>query len=191
VCSSDLGRVGTAFAIERSGEIFQAFEPKYAAYATALAHASNGFDPKSPFAKEFKEKYYRNYHQQTYIDFSAVQVELCNWGYLENRNGTFYNYVNKAVTSDRNEVQHYAGGFKGYEWYQKYTDAQIESLRQMLLWCHQEFKIPLDYHADMWDLSLRAIAGEPGVWSHTSYLCWKSDAHPQPELVEMLKSLKK
>ena len=32
-----------------------------------------------------------------------------------------------------------------------------------------------------------AKSGTPGVWSHTSFRPDKSDVHPQPELIQMLK----
>ena len=41
----------------------------------------------------------------------------------------------------------------------------------------------------MWDISDKALAGEAGVWTHVSFRTDKSDCHPQPELIQMLKSL--
>ena len=43
----------------------------------------------------------------------------------------------------------------------------------------------------MWDISRKALAGVAGIWSHTSFRPEKDkqDAHPQPELITMLKGL--
>jgi len=43
----------------------------------------------------------------------------------------------------------------------------------------------------MWDVSQRALSGEPGIWTHVSYRQkpGKTDCHPQPELIEMLKTI--
>ena len=41
----------------------------------------------------------------------------------------------------------------------------------------------------MWEVSAEALKGKQGVWSHTSFRFDKSDIHPQPEIIEMLKSL--
>jgi hypothetical protein len=41
----------------------------------------------------------------------------------------------------------------------------------------------------MWDLSNDALAGKKGVYTHVSFRTDKSDMHPQPELIEMLKNL--
>jgi hypothetical protein len=41
----------------------------------------------------------------------------------------------------------------------------------------------------MWDLNDDALNGKNGIFTHVSYRADKSDMHPQPELVEMLKGL--
>jgi len=87
-------------------------------------------------------------------------------------------------------VQVYEQGFRGFYGFEKYTDAQIEAVRELLVFWNERYKIPLDYHDDMWDISNEALAGKAGVWTHVSYRKDKSDCHPQPELIEMLKSLK-
>ena len=52
------------------------------------------------------------------------------------------------------------------------------------------YNIPLGYRGDkIWDVSEEALKGEVGVWTHVSDRPDKSDCHPQPELLEMLKSL--
>ena len=86
-------------------------------------------------------------------------------------------------------VQEYSDGFKDYYGYEKYTDAQIESVRQLLVYWNEKYGIPLEYHEDMFDLSQNALNGDAGVWSHVSYRADKSDCHPQKELIDMLKSL--
>ena len=49
--------------------------------------------------------------------------------------------------------------------------------------------IPTAYNPDMWELSKRALTGTPGIFAHCSYRTDKSDIHPQPEMLTMLKSL--
>ncbi len=62
-------------------------------------------------------------------------------------------------------------------------------MRQLLVYWGERYEIPLTYNEDMWDVSDRALAGQDGVWSHTSYRSDKSDIHPQPEMIAMLKAL--
>jgi hypothetical protein len=49
--------------------------------------------------------------------------------------------------------------------------------------------IPYAYNADIWDVTSRALTGEPGIFAHVSYRPDKSDCHPQPELIQMLQSV--
>ena len=41
----------------------------------------------------------------------------------------------------------------------------------------------------MFETNEKALKGYHGVWTHTSYRTDKSDCHPQPELIEMLKNI--
>jgi hypothetical protein len=59
-----------------------------------------------------------------------------------------------------------------------------------LAYWNEKFGIPLDYNADMWDVTNNALDGKPGIWTHNSYRTDKSDCHPQPELIKMLQTLK-
>ena len=42
----------------------------------------------------------------------------------------------------------------------------------------------------MWDISQEALSGKAGIWSHTSFINYKSDCYPDERLIKMLKSLK-
>ena len=65
-------------------------------------------------------------------------------------------------------------------------------LGELILFWHDRYGIPVDYHEDMWDVSQDALDGTPGVWTHVSYRPYpeKFDCHPQPELISMLRTLK-
>ena len=79
--------------------------------------------------------------------------------------------------------------FKKYRYWENYTDAQIESTRELLLLWKDKYGIPLSYNEDIWDVSDRALKGEPGVFTHNSVRSDKVDVYPHPKLIEMLKSL--
>jgi hypothetical protein len=82
--------------------------------------------------------------------------------------------------------------YKGHKYYHAYTDAQIESVRQLLVYWGDLYGISLDYKAsDMWDVSTNALKGVPGVYTHNSYRKDKTDISPQPKMIAMLESLKK
>ena len=87
------------------------------------------------------------------------------------------------------EVMELDKPFKGDRFFHNYTDAQIESVKQLLLLWKQRYGIPLTYNKDIWDISKRALGGEPGVYTHNSVRPDKNDVYPHPKLIEMLKSL--
>jgi len=161
----NIERVGTAFVIDASGEVVKAFEPEYWAYHLGLKSISN-----------------------SQLNKNSIGIEICNWGQLVKKSdGKFYNYVN-GVVPESEVVQ--IPKFRGFEYYHKYNDAQIESLRKLLLELSAKFAIPLDYNSDMWDISQNALAGKKGIYTHVSYRSDKNDCSPQFNLIQMLKSLK-
>ena len=79
---------------------------------------------------------------------------------------------------------------KGYKYYHRYTDAQIESVKNLLLYWRDTYGINLTYNeTDMWSVSKRALSGDNGVYTHNSYRKDKTDIHPCPRMIAMLKSL--
>lgn len=124
------------------------------------------------------------------LDKISIGIEICNWGPLEKKaDGKFYNYVDRVVSSD--QVCELEKPYKGHKYYHAYTDAQIESVRQLLVYWNEVHGIDLTYREeDMWNISDRALKGETGVFTHNSYRKDKTDISPQPKMIAMLKSLK-
>lgn len=175
-------RIGTCIIVARDGTPYQLFSSKYWAY-----HLGTG-----------------DYEQ----DKRSIGIEIDNWGGLKPGGGikTFYRRIpgfditlpfphytrpEKFYAYYGNEVdvpvQYYPLGYRGYHFYEKYTDAQIKTVGELLLFWRDRYKIPLAYYGNMWDVTSEARWGKPGVWSHTSFRSDKSDIHPQPELIQMLK----
>lgn len=171
------GRIATCISISgkgkntNDGEIVQGYSSKYWAYH--LGAKSKFFDAMDLPYKE--------------LDKNSIGIEICNWGQLTFKDGKFYNYVKREVPAD--EVCELDTPFKGYKYYHNYTDAQIESTRQLLLYWGEVYKIPLTYNEDIFDLTPRAYKGEAGIFTHNSVRPDKVDIYPHPKMVEMLKSL--
>lgn len=137
------------------------------------------------------------------LDRICIGTEIDNWGPLKLIGGKFVTYVNKfgsgnrvdnngerlIVTVPESEVVHYADKFRGYLFYQKYTDFQIKATKHLCEKYEREHGIPTKYREDMWDVCPDALKGIPGTYTHVSYRHDKSDCHPQPELIAMLKTL--
>jgi len=153
------------------GQIVQGFSSKFWAYHLGL---------KQDVFTKAGVKYQS-------LDKISIGIEICNWGQLTLKDGKFINYVNREVPAD--EVCTLEKPYKGYKYYHNYTDAQIESVKELLLLWKETYKIPLSYNEDIWDITPRALKGEAGVFTHNSVRKDKVDIYPHPKMIEMLKSL--
>jgi hypothetical protein len=158
------------------GEIYQAFPAKYWALHLGLHAASNKVPSK------YKALAYTRQIEQT-----SIGITLCNAGHLEQVDGKYVSSFGLEVPPS--EVIEYPDGFRGKRFYHKYSDAQIESLRQLLVFLCDTFKIPKTYNPDIWDVCQEALDGKPGIYSQGSIRSDVRDCHPQPELIAMLSGL--
>lgn len=162
------GRKTTPTSSYKDGEIYSAFPDKYWAAHLGKPTRTPGTNPLPA----------STLHKQ------SIAIELCNWGWLEQINDQYY--TNKGTVIPANEVLPLDYRHKPY--YQLYTDAQIESLRQLLLHLTNLYDIPRNFHP-MFGICPEALEGKPGIFSHTSVRSDKWDCAPQPKLLEMLRSL--
>ena len=165
------GRVATAFVIGDKGAIVQLFSSKHWAYHLGLkpeVFAEKGVAYKS-------------------LDKISVGIEICNYGPLKKQNGSFINYVGGKV--DKNQVTELPEKYKGHIYWQKYTDEQIESTRQLLVYLCDTYGISREYNDSIFDIDNRALKGENGIFTHNSVRHDKSDIYPCPRMIEMLKNL--
>lgn len=139
------------------------------------------------------------------LNSESIGIELCSFGPLRKlSNGQFAPLdTNVSARFDASQVTVYdastghPNGYRGHHYYEKYTDAQIESLKWVLAYLCDAYCIPKEYYGmEIFDVNQRALDQEPGIWTHTSVRGKNSrghyekyDCHPQPELIEMLKSL--
>lgn len=121
------------------------------------------------------------------LNMHSVGIEIDSYGGLKKENGIWKTVYGTTIADDM--VVEYPEGYRGYYGYERYTEKQIEAVMSFLIYLNKTYGISLRYHEDMWDVSKAAMSGENGIWTHTSYRSDKSDCHPQPELIEALKSL--
>ncbi len=164
-------QIGTFVVIAGNGQIVQGFSSKHWAYHLGIK----------------SEIFSRNNLPYISLDKISIGIEICNWGYLTERNGKFYNYVDKEIPL--NEVTILDVPYKGYLAWHKYTDAQIESVRKLLIYLSETYKIDIKYKEDIWNVTKRALSGENGLFTHNSVRKDKTDVYPCPRLIQMLKSL--
>lgn len=164
---SDKPRVATCVVIDRDGTIKQGFGSQYWAYHLGL--------PNSVFKGQGLP--YIN------LDKISIGIELVNWGQLTKKGQKFYSYTGKEV-EDVCEVS-----YKGFKYFENYTEAQIESVKYLLELWHNKYDIDIKYNEDIFKLNTRALKGQNGLYTHNSVRVDKVDVYPHPNLIEMLKTL--
>ncbi len=157
--------IATCMILDRDGTINQLFSSKYWGYHLGAGKSS--------------------------LDKHSIGVELDNWGQLDEINGKLFTVYDSHVDVP---IVHYPLGFRGEQIFETYPIAQLRALGELLLFWRDRYDIPLTYHEEMWDVSKKALDGEPGVWAHVSYRPWPSsknkwDVHPDPNLIKLLRTV--
>lgn len=164
-------RIATAFVIGNKGTIVQCFSSKHWAYHLGIDNQD--FAPHG--------LRYQN------LNKLSVGIEVCNWGPLKQVNGKYINYVKSVV--DPSEVTVLDKPFKGHVLWHKYTDEQIESTRQLLVYLCETYNIPKAYRKEIFAIDTEAFKGTPGIYTHNSVRKDKSDIYPCPRMIKMLENL--
>lgn len=168
---STTDRIATHFIIDREGGIHQLFSTDYWAHHLGL---------KSEVFKKFGLPY-RN------LDISSISIELDSWGPL---NSDLTPVGNPKFGKVQYPYEYCtAAPFRNYRFYEKYTEKQLASLQDLLLFLTKNHLISRKYNENMFDQNKVALSGTPGIWAHVSFRSDKSDPHPQKELVDLLKNL--
>lgn len=129
----------------------------------------------------------------SYMNMHSCGIELCNMGYVKNGK----TYVNTPVIET--QICTLKTPFRGYTQWHKYSDKQLQSLKELLLyianrdnidlhkglyeWIKKEGQNAFEYHADACNGKVK------GLLSHANIRKDKYDVHPQSELIDMILSL--
>ncbi len=130
----------------------------------------------------------------SYMNTHSVGIELCNMGWVKNGRA----YTGALVMPD--QIVSLKEPFRGYVNWHKYTDKQLNSLRELLLYIAKRDNIDLhtglykwiktegankafDFHQDAYYGRIKGLLG------HASIRKDKFDVSPQPELVDMILTL--
>lgn len=179
-------RVATCVVVSEDGKIHQCFSSKY--WGHHLGCTLDIFTRnKIPYVYRINTKGVKYVANNEILNQQCIAIEIDSWGGLTNKDGKWVSYTGAVVPDD--QVIKYEKPFRGYSAFQKYTDAQIDSVVMLLKYWGEIYGIPLEYNDDIWDVNTRALRGDKGVFVHDSYRYDKSDCHPQPNLIEALKSL--
>lgn len=144
------------------------------------------------------------YAINTQLNKESIGIEICNYGGLtKTKDFKFLTYVNSEVPADM--VYELDTPFRGYKYFHKYTEKQIEATRLLILdIAHRHptidikkglqlnFRLGLDAMGkaqDQLELINSDVLVKGGIYAHTNYITGKWDIHPQPEMVRMIMSL--
>lgn len=128
-----------------------------------------------------------------YMHTHSVGIEVCNFGYIENGRTYAGTHVvnNQIVTLDK--------PFRGYTQWHKYSNEQIKSLKNLILYIAERDNIDVrdglvseikKFGVDGFEFNEDAYYGRvKGLWTHTNTRRDKFDMFPQQELIDMLLSL--
>ena len=124
---------------------------------------------------------------------NSVGIEVNNFGWI--KNGRTY----AGTVADRSQLVTLCKPFRGYSIWHRYSDKQIEVLRDWILWIGERDNIDVraglpalikEKGADAFEFNQAVVEGKcKGLWTHTNVRTTKVDMFPQPELMDMLVSL--
>lgn len=164
---SDEPRVATAFVIDgNTAEAYECFHPDYWSFHLGVK-GTNGA-----------------------LDKSSIGIEICAWGPLTKKGDKFYTYVNTEVSAD--QVYELDVPFRGFKYFHKVSDAQLNTVEQLLEFLISEYQIPVQTSFDKswFEFNQELINKKtPGLWTHTNVRKDKSDMYPDQRLIDMLNRL--
>lgn len=186
-------RVGTAFVIggkkldgvaALDGKVYRAFMEYHWAHHLGMDVANSGKALSKLNAK---------------VSGSSIGIEICALGPVQKAaDGSFFaRFATKAAPGFKDypvpadQVCTLEKPFRNALHYHRYSPAQIEACRKLILSMAWFFNIPIPertYDEQWFEFNSKA-AYEPGLWTHTNVRRDKSDCFPQPEFIAMLNRL--
>lgn len=124
---------------------------------------------------------------------NIISIEICNYGPLIKKDGMFYNLSGNLVNNE--EVINLE--FLEYDYYHKYTDNQIESLRKLLIHLQLKHRIKIQrgtydesglktFYDDKWFVNQNK---EQGIKTRNHFNTSYFGIAPQKELIDMLNTI--
>lgn len=152
--------IATPYLIDRDGTIYECFDAKYWAYSLGVKGLTS-------------------------LEKATIAIEICSYGNLTLKNGKYIAWTGREIEPSKVVKMN----FRGFDYYEGYTPEQIASLKVLLPYLLDRFKIPLQAdRKNFWEYKNPATL-PPGIYSHTTVRKDKVDIFPQPGLVELVKGL--
>jgi N-acetyl-anhydromuramyl-L-alanine amidase AmpD len=170
--------------------------------ATAFVIGGNALDGSADFDgqiyRAFNEIYWAHHLGTTLpnnetLNKKSIGIEVCCLGPVVSEGGKFwFKTASGKFEVPQNQVIELNQAWRGFKFFHKYSETQLEVLKNLILTLAFLFDIPLpdkQYTADWFKLDNEAKAGKAGLWTHCHVRSDKTDCYPHPQLIEMLNSL--
>lgn len=145
-------RVGTSYVIGKDGIIYQFFPDEYWAW-----HLGKGID--TSYEKKF------------------IGIELVSWGPCLPAGSGYRPVVTKNIKLGPDEVGDIGGSWRGYRYFDLYSDKQISSTISLLHYLCDKHDIPKIINRNIMDYN-RSLLDLPGIITHAQVRPDKTDVHP-------------
>lgn len=133
-----------------------------------------------------------------YMHTHSVGIEICNFGFLKPSGAGYVTYTGQLADADQITDLGYA--FRGYRFWHKYSDEQLQSLKKLIRHIAKLHKIDITKgllarlkemeEDDAFEFDADISSGKvKGILSHTNVRKDKMDIYPCPRLIKMLKNL--
>jgi hypothetical protein len=162
--------VGTAYLIDHDGTVFELFDPTGWAYQFGLRWPT-------ALRLQFERRF--------------IGIELASEGGLLEHEGELYCFDRVSPRTWKPEWEAFDCGerYRGYQWFDRYEEAQLEALGRLVdELCHR-FAIPRRHPDPPFDYYGDALIRFEGVIGHAMVRRDKSDPAPDPRLWETLGEL--
>ncbi|MFC1569293.1 N-acetylmuramoyl-L-alanine amidase [bacterium] len=155
--------IGTAYIIARDGSIHEIFAPHCWASQFGLEWPR---EQKIAFEKRF------------------IGIEIASEGGLKESDGKLYCFdrIAERTLKDRNEAFDYGELYRGYQYFDKYETAQIDSLTELINDLCAQFDIPKQTPADHYKFYGETIKEYKGIIGHAMVRMDKSDPAPDQSM---------
>jgi hypothetical protein len=161
--------VGTAYLIDHDGTVFEVFEPGAWAYQFGLRWL-----PASRIG--FEQRF--------------IGIELASEGPLLEVNGALYCFdrVSPRTKKRREEAFDFGRLYRGYRWFDRYENAQLEALGGLVNELCERFEIPRRFPDPPFDYYGDELIPFEGVIGHANVRRDKSDPAPMMTLWNTLQN---
>jgi N-acetyl-anhydromuramyl-L-alanine amidase AmpD len=170
--ASDEIKVSTAYVIDgEDGKAYEAFNPDYWGWHLGVKGTNGALDKKS------------------------IGIEIFCFGPLKKVGDKYYAWPNNwKAEVPAEEVYELETPFKGFKYYQAYTDAQLDTLEKLLAYLIENYNIPVqkDFGMSWFEYMPELISNKTaGLWTHVNCRKDKFDSYPDHRLLELLNRLAK